>query len=201
MINMKPSQPSCTDRYEMASTAVGTTRIPGPAANAASGMSTSVYGNSYGNGGSGTVNVARANDRGYADEIGRSGMESELAPYHGSQKPMAYGDEDYGPDFEWSEQAEEGLSSIPQDDFDQPLSAGEAARSSWRALLARNIGRNVLVSFLVGTQNTVVAEGELFEVGTDYLVIYQPLWNSHISADLYSVKFVEFREPPGQTLN
>lgn len=115
---------------------------------------------------------------------------------------QGYDDSEYGPDHEWTVEEEDGMNSLPQDSFDDPLSAGEAARNSWRALLARNVGRNVLVRFLMGTQNLITVEGELYEVGTDYIVIYQPLWDSHITADLYSVKFVEFREPPGvMTLN
>ena len=103
----------------------------------------------------------------------------------------------YGTEYEHTAQEEEGMSSFPQDSFIEPLTASEAARNSWRALLARNVGRNVLVRFLVGTQNITTVEGELYEVGTDYIVIYQPLWDSHITADLYLVKFVEFREPTG----
>ena len=45
----------------------------------------------------------------------------------------------------------------------------------------------------MGTQQTVVAEGILYEIGSDYLVLYQPVRDSYITADLYSVKFVEFR--------
>jgi len=112
----------------------------------------------------------------------------------------AYDDPAYGPEHEWTPDEEEGMNSMPQDSFTEPLSADEAARNSWRALLARNVGRSVLVRFLMGTQNLITVEGELYEVGTDYIVIYQPLWDSHITADLYSVKFVEFREPPGQQL-
>lgn len=92
----------------------------------------------------------------------------------------------------------DGMTNTPQEDFDEPLTADEAARSSWRALLARNVGRSVIVTFLMGTQNAVVVEGVLYEVGSDYLVIYQSAWESNITADLYSVKFVEFREPPGR---
>ena len=103
----------------------------------------------------------------------------------------------YGTEYVHTEEAEEGMSSFPQDSFTEPLTASEAARNSWRALLARNVGRTVLVRFLVGTQNVTTVEGELYEVGTDYIVIYQPLWDSHITADLYMVKFVEFREPTG----
>lgn len=141
-----------------------------------------------------------------------TGMESEIAPYRPGEGALApyhgvgdggaqhgYDDPAYGPDHEWTQAEERGMNSMPQDAFTEPLSADEAARNSWRALLARNVGRNVLVRFLMGTQNIVTVEGELYEVGTDYLVIYQPLWYSHITADLYAVKFVEFREPPGQT--
>ena len=128
-----------------------------------------------------------------------TGMESEIAPYHGGTAAAGYDDPQYGVDHEWTATEEAGMNSMPQDAFAAPMSADEAARNSWRALLARNVGRNVLVRFLMGTQNIVTVEGELYEVGTDYLVIYQPLWYSHISADLYSVKFVEFREPPGMT--
>ena len=122
------------------------------------------------------------------------------APYAGGPAAAGYTDPAYGPGHEWDAAAESGMNSPPQDSFSRPMDADEAARSSWRALLARNVGRNVLARFLMGTQNFITVEGELYEVGTDYLVIYQPLWDSHITADLYAVKFVEFREPPGQPL-
>jgi len=140
-----------------------------------------------------------------------TGYESEIAPYTDAERQqmqsvgmMPYHDvehdmisDGYGTEHDHHETQESGMSSIPQDSFTTPLNADEAARNSWRALLARNVGRNVLVRFLMGTQNFITVEGELYEVGTDYIVIYQPLWDSHITADLYAVKFVEFREPPG----
>lgn len=64
--------------------------------------------------------------------------------------------------------------------------------NSWKGMLARNIGRPVIVSFLVGSQNTVVAAGTLQEVGSDYITIYHPGRSAYITADLYSVRFVEF---------
>lgn len=66
---------------------------------------------------------------------------------------------------------------------------------TWKELLARNVGRSCRVSFLIGTQGTVTAEGTLLEVGTDYLVLRRAPRQSYLSADLYAVKFVEFREP------
>jgi hypothetical protein len=135
---------------------------------------------------------------------GQNGAAEQMAPYGGSWRPdpqqsaaAGYNDPAYGPEHEWTAAQEEGMNSLPQENFEAPMSADEAAKNSWRALLARNVGRNVLVRFLMGTQNLITVEGELYEVGTDYIVIYQPLWDSHITADLYSVKFVEFREPPG----
>ena len=125
-------------------------------------------------------------------------LQSQLAPYGGAESDLL--NDGYGVEHEHTDSEEDGMSSFPQDSFTTPLDADEAARNSWRALLARNVGRNVLVQFLMGTQNMVTVEGELYEVGTDYLVIYQPLWDSHITADLYSVKFVEFREPPGAAM-
>ncbi|MBQ9648094.1 MAG: hypothetical protein IJV43_07045 [Oscillospiraceae bacterium] len=166
--------------------------------------------------GNGSCDAAReANKRADHQAAAATGMESEiapytaaelqqmqsggafgqLAPYNGAESDMIY--DGYGTDHDHTGNEEDGMTSIPQDSFNEPLTADEAARNSWRALLARNVGRNVLVQFLMGTQNMVTVEGELYEVGTDYIVIYQPLWDSHITADLYSVKFVEFREPPG----
>ena len=129
------------------------------------------------------------------DRAGSAGAAGGMTPRGAAGNDMI--DDGYGTEYEHTAQEEDGMSSFPQDSFTAPLSASEAARNSWRALLARNVGRNVLVRFLVGTQNITTVEGELYEVGTDYIVIYQPLWDSHITADLYMVKFVEFREPTG----
>ena len=83
--------------------------------------------------------------------------------------------------------------------LENPMTVQEANQTSWKTLLAQNLGRYVLVSFLVGTQQTVVAEGVLYEIGNDYIVLYQPVRDSYITADLYSVKFVEFRAADNQT--
>ena len=71
--------------------------------------------------------------------------------------------------------------------------AEQILHSSWKSLMARNVGRSVIVSFLIGTQNTIVTHGILYEVGNDYIALYQPDEQSYISADLYSIRFVEFR--------
>ena len=58
--------------------------------------------------------------------------------------------------------------------------------------IARNIGRAVIVSFLVGSQNTVVAVGTLQEVGNDYITLFHPGRSAYITAAIYSIRFVEF---------
>lgn len=77
--------------------------------------------------------------------------------------------------------------------------AEQILHSSWKSLMARNVGRSVIVSFLIGTQNTIVTHGILYEVGNDYIALYQPDEQSYISADLYSIRFVEFLPEISQT--
>ena len=77
--------------------------------------------------------------------------------------------------------------------------AEQILHSSWKSLMARNVGRSVIVSFLIGTQNTIVTHGILYEVGNDYIALYQPDEQSYISADLYSIRFMEFLPEISQT--
>ena len=62
----------------------------------------------------------------------------------------------------------------------------------YELLLDTGIGRAVIVSFLVGSQNTVVAVGTLQEVGNDYITLFHPGRSAYITADIYSIRFVEF---------
>lgn len=61
-----------------------------------------------------------------------------------------------------------GMSLVPQggasgqfqptpDKIEESQTVDKMAYNSWKGMLARNIGRAVIVSFLVGSQNTVVA--------------------------------------------
>lgn len=122
-----------------------------------------------------------------------------------TRPPMQQGPapETYQQMLDGAENVEEELGEIPQGSggytqdniemLENPMTVQEANQTSWKTLLAQNLGRYVVVSFLMGTQQSVVAEGVLYEIGNDYLVLYQPVRDSYITADLYSVKFVEFR--------
>lgn len=120
-----------------------------------------------------------------------------------ASRPQATPSESYQQMLDGAENVNDELGDPPEREIgytqenikmlEDPMSVQEAYQTSWKSLLAQNLGRYVVVSFLMGTQQSVVAEGVLYEIGNDYLVLYQPVRDSYITADLYSVKFVEFR--------
>lgn len=81
---------------------------------------------------------------------------------------------------------------LPSEVINSPISTEEAYRGSLKAMLAKYVGTYVVASFLVGTQNTVSWEGILYDVGNDYVTIYQTGRDRYIVSDIYSLKFIEF---------
>ena len=73
-----------------------------------------------------------------------------------------------------------------------PMTNAEAYNSSLKSLLARNTGYFIVATFQTGGEGSVVWQGILHTVGSDYIVIYQPEHDRYISGDLYALKFVEF---------
>ena len=61
-----------------------------------------------------------------------------------------------------------------------------------KAMLSRNMGNYVVATFLIGTQGTVSWEGILYDVGNNYLTIYQAGRDRYIVCDIYSLKYIEF---------
>lgn len=59
-------------------------------------------------------------------------------------------------------------------------------------MLNRYIGAYVVATFLVGTQGTVSWEGVLFDVGNDFVTIYQEARDRYIVTDIYSLRYIEF---------
>jgi len=86
---------------------------------------------------------------------------------------------------------------LPQDAIENPTSLLEARLGSQRALLSKLVGHYVIVTFLIGTQNSVSWEGFLYSVGNDYIVIFQPDNGRYVTGDMFSLKFVEFYEEKG----
>lgn len=83
-------------------------------------------------------------------------------------------------------------SGLPDDVIESPVSNAEVYAGSTKAMLRRNLGNYVVATFLVGTQNTVSWEGILYDVGNDYVTIYQPGRDRYIVNDIYSLRYTEF---------
>ena len=81
---------------------------------------------------------------------------------------------------------------LPQEVLESPTTVQEAYKGSLRAMLARKVGKYIVATFLVGTQNTVSFEGVLYDVGNDYVTIYQSGRDRYIVSDIYSLKYMEF---------
>ena len=73
-----------------------------------------------------------------------------------------------------------------------PTNLNEAYLGSLKATLLRNRGNFIVATFLIGTQNMVSWEGILYEVGNDYVTIYQPGRDRYVVIDMYSLKYMEF---------
>ena len=83
-------------------------------------------------------------------------------------------------------------SGLPGEVITDPVSAEEVYRGSLKAMLLKYVGTYVAATFLVGTQNTTTWEGVLYDVGNDYMTIYQEGRDRYIVSDIYSLKFIEF---------
>lgn len=81
---------------------------------------------------------------------------------------------------------------LPDEVIEAPTTVDEAYRGSLKAMLARYVGSYVVATFLVGTQGTVSWEGTLFDVGNDFVTIYQQPRDRYIVSDIYSLKYIEF---------
>lgn len=81
---------------------------------------------------------------------------------------------------------------LPTEVIDAPTTVAEADAGSWKAMLSRNLGNFVVATFLIGTQGTVAWEGVLYDVGNNYLTIYQAGRDRYIVCDIYSLKYIEF---------
>ncbi len=81
---------------------------------------------------------------------------------------------------------------LPSEVIENPVSREEVYKGSLKAMLNRYKGNYVVATFLVGTQSMVSWEGILFDVGNDYVTIYQQPRDRYIVSDIYSLKFIEF---------
>lgn len=82
--------------------------------------------------------------------------------------------------------------NLPDEVVESPTTLNEAYLGSLKATLQRNKGNFIVATFLIGTQNLMTWEGILYEVGNDYMTIYQPARDRYVVIDMYSLKYMEF---------
>lgn len=87
---------------------------------------------------------------------------------------------------------------LPAEVIENPVSREEVYKGSLKAMLSQNVGNYIVATFLVGTQSMVAWEGILYDVGNDYLTIYQQPRDRYIVSDIYSLKFIEFYDTERQ---
>lgn len=88
----------------------------------------------------------------------------------------------------------------PSEVIEMPTDLREAYLGSLKAMLNNNKGNYIVATFLIGTQNTVSWEGILYEVGNDFVTIYQPGRDRYIVIDMYSLKYMEFYDTRKQEM-
>ena len=92
--------------------------------------------------------------------------------------------------------ANNGFNVPPDQDFNTVTFQG-----SMQQVLQENIGNYVIVEFLIGTGNLTSRQGVLYNVASQFLVLYDEFESRYVVCDIFSVKFVTFLLPgyrPGQ---
>ena len=83
-----------------------------------------------------------------------------------------------------------GSFTVPPDqDFDTVTFQG-----SMQQVLQENVGKYVIVEFLIGTGSLTSRQGMLYYVGAQFLVLYDEFESRFVVCDIFSVKFVTFLE-------
>ncbi len=75
-----------------------------------------------------------------------------------------------------------------------PQNSEDTYLGSLKAMLNNNVGNHIIASFLIGSRDLMSLEGTLYEVGNNYLTIYQEALKRYVIGDYYSLKFAEFPE-------
>ena len=127
----------------------------------------------------------------------------------GSLSPVPWGGSPHGGYYDpvMTEKAQSAPAPMPPchqhglsaDVIGSPSSAQEAYQGSLRGMLGREIGAYIAATFLMGNGELVRWAGRLYEVGNNYIAIYQQEQGRYVVGDLNSLRFVEFSETGRQT--
>ena len=83
-----------------------------------------------------------------------------------------------------------GTFTVPPDQDFNTLSF----QGSMQQVLQENVGKYVIVEFLIGTGSLTSRQGMLYYVGAQFLVLYDEFEARFVVCDIFSVKFVTFLE-------
>ena len=122
-------------------------------------------------------------------QMGMSPQNGQMAQFRGGQ--MSQGNRSSGLSMR---------NDLPSEVVESPTNLGEAYMGSLKAMLNRNKGNYIVATFLIGTQNLSSWEGVLYDVGNDYVTIYQPGRDRYVVIDMYSLKYIEFYDTRRQQL-
>lgn len=89
-----------------------------------------------------------------------------------------------------SEMSTGGVFTVPPDQNFDTL----GFQGSMQQVLQENVGKYVIVEFLIGTNGLTSRQGMLYYVGTQFLVLYDEFESRFVVCDIFSVKFVTFLE-------
>lgn len=67
-------------------------------------------------------------------------------------------------------------------------------QGSMQQVLSENVGKYVIVEFLIGTGSLTSRQGMLYYVGSQFLVLYDEFESRFVVCDIFAVKFVTFLE-------
>lgn len=95
-----------------------------------------------------------------------------------------------------SETRTNGINVPPEQDFDTMGFQG-----SMQQVLQENIGTFVNIEFLIGSNNLVARAGYLYAVGSQFVVLYNAVYQQWVVCDIFSVKFVSFLQPAQSALD
>ncbi len=81
----------------------------------------------------------------------------------------------------------DGFQTTPTQDFDTVGFQG-----SMQQVLQENIGKYVMVDFLIGNNTIVTRQGILYSVATQFIVLADTLNRRYIVCDIFNIRFVTF---------
>lgn len=84
------------------------------------------------------------------------------------------------------------MSSQPILEYNQPYPITAESIQYLNGFIRSQVGRNVSIEFLVGTNQIVTKEGFLVAVGANFILLNQKGTNDILACDFYNIKFITF---------